>query len=197
MSDNKAIDYYELLQVSQNAEPETINRVFRMLAQRLHPDNQQTGNESRFRQILDAYNVLSNPETRAQYDVMYSQHRKDRWRLVDKGAQVENDFEMEQVIRNTILEALYTKRRLDPGNPGIFYGEMEGLIGRPREHIEFTLWFLMQKRFVLIDDKSRLVLTVDGAEYLEQTYRSNLQQKRLRAQNPVPPDNDASEDRIN
>ena len=197
MSNNKAIDYYELLQVSPNAEPETINRVFRMLAQRLHPDNQHTGNESRFRQILDAYTVLSDPEKRAKYDVTYLQHQKDRWRLVDSGAQAENDFEMEQVIRNTILEALYTKRRLDSGNPGIFYGEMEGLIGRPREHIEFTLWFLMQKKFVLLDDKSRLVLTVDGAEYLEQTYRSNLQQKRLRAHNPVPSDNDGSEVRVN
>jgi len=197
MSNNKAIDYYELLQVSPNAEPETINRVFRMLAQRLHPDNQHTGNENRFRQILDAYNVLSDPEKRAQYDVAHLQNQKDRWRLVDSGAQTENDFELEQVIRNTILEALYTKRRLDAANPGIFYGEMEGLIGRPREHIEFTLWFLMQKKFVVIDDKSRLVLTVDGAEHLEQTYRSNLQQKRLRAPSPVPSDNDGSEVRVN
>jgi len=197
MSNNKAIDYYELLQVSPNAEPETINRVFRMLAQRLHPDNQHTGNENRFRQILDAYTVLSDPEKRAQYDVAHLQNQKDRWRLVDSGAQTENDFELEQVIRNTILEALYTKRRLDAANPGIFYGEMEGLIGRPREHIEFTLWFLMQKKFVVIDDKSRLVLTVDGAEHLEQTYRSNLQQKRLRAPSPVPSDNDGSEVRVN
>jgi len=197
MSNNKAIDYYELLQVSPNAEPETINRVFRMLAQRLHPDNQHTGNESRFRQILDAYNVLSDPEKRAQYDVAHLQNQKDRWRLVDSGAQTENDFELEQVIRNTILEALYTKRRLDAANPGIFYGDMEGLLGRPREHIEFTLWFLMQKKLVVIDDKSRLVLTVDGAEYLEQTYRSNLQQKRLRAPSPVPSDNDGSEVRVN
>jgi len=197
MSNNKAIDYYELLQVSPNAEPETINRVFRMLAQRLHPDNQHTGNENRFRQILDAYNVLSDPEKRAQYDVSHLQNQKDRWRLVDSGAQTENDFELEQVIRNTILEALYTKRRLDAANPGIFYGEMEGLIGRPREHIEFTLWFLMQKKLVVIDDKSRLVLTVDGAEHLEQTYRSNLQQKRLRAPSPVPSDNDGSEVRVN
>jgi len=197
MSNNKAVDYYELLQVSPNAEPETINRVFRMLAQRLHPDNQHTGNESRFRQILDAYNVLSDPEKRAQYDVAHLQNQKDRWRLVDSGAQTENDFELEQVIRNTILEALYTKRRLDAANPGIFYGDMEGLLGRPREHIEFTLWFLMQKKLVVIDDKSRLVLTVDGAEYLEQTYRSNLQQKRLRAPSPVPSDNDGSEVRVN
>ena len=183
MSDEKPVDYYEVLQVSNNAEPETINRVFRMLAQRLHPDNQQTGNGERFRAVLEAYNVLSDPEKRARYDVMHQQQRKDRWRLVASGAQTENDFEMEQVVRNTVLEALYTKRRVDPAEPGIFYREFETLMGRPKEHLEFTLWYLMQKKFVVLDDKSRLVLTVEGAEHLEQTYRSNLQQKRLQAFN--------------
>ena len=42
-------DYYELLQVSPTADPETIHRVYRLLAQRFHPDNSETGNASRFR----------------------------------------------------------------------------------------------------------------------------------------------------
>jgi curved DNA-binding protein CbpA len=181
MPDAKNDDYYEVLQVSSGAEPETINRVFRMLAQRFHPDNQQTGSENRFRAILEAYTVLSDPEKRARYDVAHLQRRQDRWRLVASGAQAENDFDMEQVVRMAVLEALYTRRRLEPASPGIFYGEFEGLTGRPREHLEFTIWFLTQKKFVTIDDKSRLLLTVDGAEYLEQSYRSDLQQKRLPA----------------
>jgi curved DNA-binding protein CbpA len=181
MSEERTVDYYEVLQVSASAEPETINRVYRLLAQRFHPDNQQTGDESRFRTILEAYTVLSDPEKRARYDVVHQQQRQDRWRLVSTGAQVENDFEMEQVVRLTVLEALYTKRRLESTNPGIFWREFEGLTGMPREHLEFTVWFLQQKKFVTVDDKSRLLLTVEGAEYLEQSYRANLQQKLLRA----------------
>jgi curved DNA-binding protein CbpA len=179
MTQERTEDYYEVLQVSTSAETETINRVFRMLAQRFHPDNKQTGNETRFRTILEAHTVLSDPEKRARYDVGHQQRRQDRWRLVSTGAQTENDFEMEQVVRLTLLEALYTKRRLEPTNPGIFYREFEGLIGKPREHLEFTIWYLSQKNFVTLDDKSRLILTVEGAEYLEESYRSNLQQKRL------------------
>jgi hypothetical protein len=72
---------------------------------------------------------------------------------------------------------------VEPSNPGIFWREFEKLIGRPREHLDFTLWFLLQKKFVARDDNSQLVLTVEGAEHLEQTYRSNLQQKRLKARN--------------
>ena len=175
------VDYYEVLQVNASADPETIDRVYRLLAQRFHPDNQQTGNESRFRTLLEAYTVLRDPEKRARYDLLHQQRRQDRWRLVSSGAQSENDFEMEQVVRLAVLEALYTKRRLEPSDPGIFFREFERLTGRAREHLEFTIWFLVQKKFVTQGDNSQLVLTVDGAEYLEQTYRSNLYQKRLSA----------------
>jgi curved DNA-binding protein CbpA len=181
MKDEGPVDYYEVLQISPGAEPDTINRIYRMLAQRFHPDNQQTGNEERFRGIVEAYTVLSDPEKRAKYDVTHLQRKQDRWRLVTSGEHVENDFEMEHVIRLTVLEVLYTKRRADPMNTGIFWGELEGLIGRPREHLEFTMWFLQQKKFVILDDKARVHLTVEGAEYLEHAYRNNLQQKRLPA----------------
>jgi curved DNA-binding protein CbpA len=180
MASSEVDDYYELLQVSDAAEPETINRVYRMLAQRYHPDNRETGNEARFRAITDAYQALSNPEKRAQYDATNQKRKKDRWRLVSAGAQTENDFEMEQVVRLTVLEALYTKRRLDPQNPGIYLVELERMIGRPREHLEFTIWFLNQKRLISSDD-ARMYLTAEGAEYLEDSYKSNLQRKRLQS----------------
>src|ERR1044071_1520775 len=136
MTSSQVDDYYEVLQVSDAAEPETINRVYRMLAQRYHPDNRESGNEDRFREITDAYTVLSNPEKRAQYAATNQQRRKDRWRIISEGPESENNFEMEQVVRLTVLEALYTKRRVEPSNPGIFLLELEKLIGRPREHLD-------------------------------------------------------------
>ncbi|HEX8890346.1 MAG TPA: DnaJ domain-containing protein [Pyrinomonadaceae bacterium] len=181
MSQERWVDHYEVLQVSTSAEPETINRVYRLLAQRYHPDNRETGDEKRFREVLEAYTVLSDPKERARYDVAHQNRRQDRWRLVSTGAQAENDFEMEQVVRLTVLEALYTRRRLEPDDPGIFLLELEKLMGRPREHLEFTLWFLLQKKLVERGDNSRLVLTAEGAEYLEQSYRNTLQRKRLQA----------------
>src|SRR5687767_10819610 len=111
MSDDLPVDYYELLQVSTNAETETINRTYRLLAQRYHPDNQETGNEARFRELHEAFTVLSDPEQRAKYDIGYQRHRQDRWRLVSAGAQSEDDFVTEQTFRLMMLEALYTKRR--------------------------------------------------------------------------------------
>ena len=176
------IDLYEVLQVSDTAEPETINRVYRIFAQRYHPDNQETGNEARFREITEAYQVLSNPEKRAQYDATSQKLRKDRWRVVAEGPASENNFELEQAVRLTVLECLYTKRRVEPAMPGIYLRELERMIGRPREHLEFTLWFLNQKKLINTDD-SRMYLTAEGAEYLEEAYKSNLQRKRLQSKN--------------
>src|ERR1044071_9084036 len=183
MPEDRAVDYYEVLQVSISAEPETINRVYWLIAQRFHPDNHETGDETRFRTILEAYRVLSDPEKRARYDIVHQRQRQDRWRLVSTGAQAENDFEREQIVRLTMLEALYSRRRLEPSNPGIFLLDLERLMGTPREHLEFTIWFLLQKKLVTRDDHSRLLLTAEGAEHLEQNYRGNLQRKRLQASN--------------
>ena len=64
MDQNQQVDYYEVLQVSSNADAELIQRVFRLLARRYHPDNQRTGNATLFRRLHEAYTVLSDPEKR-------------------------------------------------------------------------------------------------------------------------------------
>jgi hypothetical protein len=85
------------------------------------------------------------------------------------------------MVRMTLLEALYTKRRLEPDTPAIFEGDLESMIGRPREQLRFTIWFLQQKQLVTRDDSSRLLITVHGVEYLEQHYRSTQRHRRLTA----------------
>ena len=55
------IDYYELLQISPNAELETIQRVYKMLATRYHPDNPETADQDRFVPLTHAYETLSDP----------------------------------------------------------------------------------------------------------------------------------------
>ena len=62
-------DYYELLGVARDADETTIKKAFRRLARRLHPDvSEEPEAEARFREVTEAYEVLSNSETRALYD---------------------------------------------------------------------------------------------------------------------------------
>jgi len=174
-------DYYEVLQISPNAEPETVHRVYRLLAARFHPDNAETGSEERFRLLVEAYRVLGDPEGRAKYDVIHLGLKTARWRLLSSNTEASDDFEAEQLIRLTVLELLYTNRRTELDNPGVALLDIEALTGRAREHLEFTVWYLNQKKYITRSDGSRLVITVDGVEYLEKTFQEATQRRRLNA----------------
>lgn len=171
------VDYYETLQISPNADADTVQRVFRLLAQRFHPDNKETGNEARFRALHDAYSILSVPEKRAQYDVHHQSLRQERWRFVASGPTGDNDFDLELQLRCTILEILYSRRRAEPGNPAFSNYELSQLTGRPREHLEFTIWYLIQKKLVTRDDQSGLTITVDGVDFVEQNHGANVKRR--------------------
>lgn len=64
------IDYYEILEISQNADKDTIKKAYRKLALKYHPDRNQGDKEAegKFKLINEAYEVLSNDEKRAIYD---------------------------------------------------------------------------------------------------------------------------------
>lgn len=60
-------DYYEILGISRSATKEEVKRAYRKLAHQYHPDK-KGGDEKRFKEINEAYQILSNDEKRAQYD---------------------------------------------------------------------------------------------------------------------------------
>jgi len=62
-------DYYKTLGVEKNASDEEIKRAFRKLAKKYHPDvNKEEGAQEKFKEIGEAYSVLSDPNKRSQYD---------------------------------------------------------------------------------------------------------------------------------
>lgn len=62
-------DYYEVLGLNKNASDEEIKRAFRKLAKQYHPDvNKEEGAEAKFKEIGEAYSVLSDPQKKSQYD---------------------------------------------------------------------------------------------------------------------------------
>ncbi len=160
-------DYYELLQISPNADPDMIHRVYRLLAQRYHPDNGTTGDEKAFRAITDAYKVLSEPEKRAAYDVNLHAYRQIRWRIFDQRQAAVGKL-AEKSKRKGILDLLYTKRCNEPDKPSMNLHEMEDLLGCPREHLEFSLWYLKENGLVTRMDNGRFSVSAKGVDWAEQ-----------------------------
>lgn len=160
-------DYYELLQISPNADPDMIHRVYRLLAQRYHPDNATTGDEKAFRAVTDAYKVLSDPEKRAGYDVTLHAQRQSRWRIFDQ-KQASVGKVAEKSKRKGIIDLLYTKRCNEPEKPTLNLHELEDLLGCPREHLEFSLWYLKENGLVARQDNGRFTVTAKGVDWAEQ-----------------------------
>jgi hypothetical protein len=167
MSEQKEIDHYETLQVSPRADRETIERVFRHMAKRFHPDNNSTGDAERFSQVMEAYRVLSDPEARAAYDARYTDVRRQQWKIFDQ-ASATSDVETDRRIRIGILTLLYQARRRDVSSPGVGALELESILGCPSDHMEFHVWYLKEKGWVQRLDTGLLAITVDGVERLHE-----------------------------
>lgn len=158
-------DHYEVLQVSPRADQDTIERVFRHLAKRFHPDNAETGNAERFSQIVEAYRVLSDPEVRASFDAKYTDQQQERWQLFDQAASVSN-VESDRRIRLGLLTVLYQARRRDVDRPGLGTLELERILDCPQDHMKFHVWYMKEQGWVERLDNGTLAITADGVDHL-------------------------------
>ena len=165
-ADSSFVDYYEALQLSPNADFETIQRSYRMLAQRYHPDNADTGNEAAFRLLLQAYRVIGDPEKRAAYDVKHRASQSLRWKIFSRPEDAQG-YDEEKRKRWGLLMILYTQRKRQPDKPGVSMRELENMLGYSREQLQFTLWYLNGKSLIQPTDAGRYTITFDGVDYVE------------------------------
>jgi curved DNA-binding protein len=165
MSDSPWVDHYETLQLSSSADPETIERVYRLLAKRYHPDNDRSGDAERFNQVRAAYETLSNAETRAAYDANYEAERSRQWEIFEQES-ADADRDDDQRIFHGILSLLYIARRRDPFKGGMAPMHLERLLGVAREHLSFPLWYLKKREYIEILESGLMAITVDGIDKL-------------------------------
>jgi len=166
-------DYYECLQISPHAEMETIHRVYRIMAARFHPDNPKTGSVERFLLLREAYEVLTDPERRARYDVSLQVQETKPLPIFELKAFVDG-IEGEMNRRLGVLSLLYHKRRLCETSPGISVLELEKRMAFPREYLNFTLWYLRSKSYITVmEDNSDYGLTALGVDYVEARSSTN------------------------
>jgi curved DNA-binding protein CbpA len=174
------VDHYETMQISPNADLDTIHRVYRILAQRFHPDNHETGNAEVFRVLSEAYQTLSDPEKRAAFDIEHRAARRLTWKIFDQTTSAQG-VEAERRKRSGILALLYRKRISQPDQPAMSLKDFEDLLGVPKEHLEFTLWYLKEGQFVTRTDNGRHSITLKGVDLAESLSESRAEPLKLSA----------------
>ena len=165
-------NYYEFLQISPNAEPETIHRVYKFLAARLHPDNPETGDADKFFLLKQAYDVLSHPGRRAKYDASHENDTPDSDPL-SESIDFMDQMEGELNRRLGVLALLYIQRRTNPVHPEVSLAEIELRMGFPRDYLEFTMWYLQKKTYLVGADNAKYALTAEGVDFVE-SQRANI-----------------------
>ena len=158
------VDYYEILEISPNANADTIQRIFRHLAKRYHPDNPDTGDSLRFSKLLEAHDTLRDPVSRARYDIQHKNNSGFRTKLAEEASDTKG-IERDAVIQGKLLSLLYVIRRQSINDPGIGAMELERLSDCPCEHLEFHLWYLKARGWIGREENGTLAITVEGVDF--------------------------------
>jgi curved DNA-binding protein CbpA len=157
------VNYYDALKISPGASPETVERAFRELARRYHPDNRATGDRVRFDEILEAHNILRDSVKRTQYDAKFQHCFESHSKSAEQATEGE-DIGRDVEIQNKILEILYVRRRTNIRSPGIGNAELARLSNCPLEHMEFHIWYLKEKGWIKKGDDGLFAITIDGVD---------------------------------
>jgi curved DNA-binding protein len=161
-------DYYEALQVSPTAQSFIMTKAYRLLAAFYHPDNKETGDSEAFKNVVEAYRVLSDPVRRAAYNrekfgMLSSPSNGDKPPVREPA---ERRTEDERELRRQLLQALYNVRRTQPHRPSLPLMVIPDLFGCSIDEAQFTLWYLRGKKFIELTDDG-MVITVAGVDHVE------------------------------
>ncbi len=163
-ADHYEPDHYEILGIGPQADEETIERVYDTLAGRFHPDNPASGDAKTFLRIREAYDTLSDPTSRAQYDAL-RQGTKDPARFRLRGREFFDGIKGEQLRRLAVLCLLY--RQASSESVGLTVVDLEQLTGCTREELGSALWYLREKKWVKCGEFTEYSITAAGFDVVE------------------------------
>ncbi len=166
MAEKEFVDYYELLQLSPNADTDTIERIFRHLAKKTHPDSTEFPDNDLFQRIVEAHRTLADPEARAGYDAKYQEYLKSKWSLAAEASGM-TAFDADRITRERLLSLLYVQRRRNMRDPGLGELTIARFLFTPVELLEFHLWYLKAQGWVERLDSGLLAITALGVDQVE------------------------------
>jgi hypothetical protein len=163
--DVKSQDHYAILGVDPQAVSETIQRAYSKLAQKYNSRNADTGDARMFEALNLAYEVLSDPARRKEFDGLQGISQEGA-NPKFTGIEFFDALGPEAGLRTAILCLLYDRRRTRPSAPGLTMRQVETMAEGTAVELTAALWYLKQRALVLSDDKSNMQITADGMDFL-------------------------------
>jgi len=166
-SAGKFQDHYDVLGIKSDATTEVIQKAYGELAAKYNPRNAETGDAEKFDALNFAYETLLDPQQRKLFDSLRAGSGKEEIPQFT-GRSFFVDVVTEVYLRQTILCILYDQRRRNPITPAVPIRTIDKMVHSTIESFELAIWYLKQRGLVVMDDKSRLLITVEGMDNVVQ-----------------------------
>ena len=161
MSNQTIPNHYEALQVSQSASLDVIEKMFRFLATKHHPD--AGGDKKLFTQIVEAYEVLRDDTARAIYDLELKQDSQEINSLIENSKEAGPDA----AIRHELLCLFYARRREQGSTPALGVVAIEKAMNMPEEVLQFHIWYFREKGWIARWEDGGFAITAEGVDQID------------------------------
>jgi hypothetical protein len=162
----KFSDHYEVLGIDPKSDAAAIKATYEALARKYSPTNPVTGSKQLFAELNAAYEVLSDPHLRKAFDAVRGGNA-DEDDIQFPVQDFLDDLDADAGRRLCLLTLLYHRRKANTISPGISLRQVESVMKVNSEQLGFMMWMLKQQGLAMADDKSRLLITVAGIEFIE------------------------------
>jgi curved DNA-binding protein len=178
------IDHYEILHVTPGCDASALEAAYRFHAKMYHPDHAETSDVDKFNEVISAYRILRDPETRAKYDLLHAS-RKPRAHAASngQGSQLDQDTTLNDAeIHEKVLVHLYKRRRENASDAGVGSYMLQEFMGCSQDHFEFHMWYLREKGFLEVTEQGTYAITIHGIDHVISQSRQAAAEKLLIAE---------------
>jgi curved DNA-binding protein CbpA len=163
-SAGKFQDHYEVLGVDHKAGTDAIQSAYARLSDKYNPQTGSAPDHDKFEAVTLAFEVLSDPDLRGDFDKLKGIGADDKPRF--SGRAFFDAYTRDVHLRVALLCVLYDRRRTKPFTPSLSMRNLENIFNVTTVEMNFAIWYMKQRDLVVMDDKSSLMITTPGMDYL-------------------------------
>ena len=162
-------DHYLVLDIDPKSNNDLIQRAYASLAAKYNPRGGAFPDPEKFEALSLAYEVLLDPFARASFDSLRPNSDKEDGPQFT-GIDFFTSGEGETARRRAVLCVMYDRSRQKPVRPGLSMRHLEGMMNLTTEQLQFAIWYLKARGYAMSDDKSNIMITVDGMDYIDGSF---------------------------